>query len=125
VKALTVRQPYAELIADGTKTIEVRSRPTTHRGVLAIHAAQTIADGYRDDPEVRELPRGEVVCVVDVVGCRPLTPADVVAAWLPDDFDCTDLYAWELSNPRRVEPMPCKGALNLWQLPREPVLLDM
>ena len=30
LKALSVRQPFANLIADGSKTIEVRTRGTTH-----------------------------------------------------------------------------------------------
>lgn len=124
MKALTVRQPYAELICDGTKTLEVRSRPTTHRGPLAIHAAQTIAGGYRDDPEAQQLPRGQVVCVVEVVDSRPMTPADAVAAWVADDFDCEGMYVWVLKDPRRVVPMAAKGKLNLWQLPEEPVVLE-
>lgn len=38
MKALTVRQPWASLIAAGVKTIETRSRRTSHRGPLVIHA---------------------------------------------------------------------------------------
>lgn len=39
MKALTVRQPWASLIAAGVKSIETRSWSTAHRGPLAIHAA--------------------------------------------------------------------------------------
>lgn len=38
VRALTVRQPWASLIALGTKRIETRSWSTRYRGPLAIHA---------------------------------------------------------------------------------------
>lgn len=38
MKALTIRQPWAQLIAIGAKTIETRSWPTKHRGRIAIHA---------------------------------------------------------------------------------------
>ncbi len=38
MKALTVRQPWASLIAAGVKTIETRSWSTKYRGPLAIHA---------------------------------------------------------------------------------------
>jgi len=38
MKALTVRQPWAQAIAEGLKTVEVRSRPIRYRGLLAIHA---------------------------------------------------------------------------------------
>lgn len=41
MKALTLWQPWASLIAVGAKTIETRSWSTTYRGPLAIHAAAT------------------------------------------------------------------------------------
>ena len=36
LKALSVQQPWANLIADGNKTIEVRSKSTSYRGPLLI-----------------------------------------------------------------------------------------
>lgn len=38
MKALTIRQPWASLIALGIKTIETRSWQTRYRGPIAIHA---------------------------------------------------------------------------------------
>lgn len=40
MKALTIRQPWASLIALGVKTIETRSWSTSYRGPLAIHAGK-------------------------------------------------------------------------------------
>ena len=40
MKALTIRQPWASLIAAGVKTIETRSWSTRYRGPLAIHAGK-------------------------------------------------------------------------------------
>lgn len=40
MKALTIHQPWASLIAAGVKTIETRSWSTRHRGPLAIHAGK-------------------------------------------------------------------------------------
>jgi hypothetical protein len=39
MKALSLHQPYAELILQGRKTIETRTWRTAHRGLFAIHAA--------------------------------------------------------------------------------------
>jgi len=39
MKALTVRQPYATLICMGIKDIENRTKPTTFRGKIFIHAS--------------------------------------------------------------------------------------
>ena len=41
MKALTIRQPYASLIATGAKTIETRSWSTQYRGPIAIHAGKS------------------------------------------------------------------------------------
>ena len=46
MKALTLTQPWATLVAIGAKKIETRSWDTTYRGPLAIHAAK---GGYVDD----------------------------------------------------------------------------
>jgi hypothetical protein len=43
MKALTLTQPWATLIAIGAKCIETRSWSTGHRGPLAIHAAKTLS----------------------------------------------------------------------------------
>lgn len=39
MKALTLYQPWASLVAKGLKTVETRSWATRHRGLLAIHAS--------------------------------------------------------------------------------------
>ena len=77
IKAISLWQPWASLIALGGKKIETRSWPTKYRGPLAIHAsknqppyAQTLADvdktfnqaltGKKDwNPNIfKTLPRG-------------------------------------------------------------------
>lgn len=71
MKALTIRQPWASLIAHGVKTIETRSWSTKYRGPLAIHAG-------RARPPVIDFGRWSVPPVVDALcewgqeGERPL-----------------------------------------------------
>lgn len=53
MKALTLTQPWATLIAIGAKQIETRSWSTSYRGPMAIHAAKGLASvggkrGLRD-----------------------------------------------------------------------------
>lgn len=45
MKALTLHQPWASLIAIGAKRIETRSWSTSYRGPLAIHAAAHVPAG--------------------------------------------------------------------------------
>ncbi len=45
MKAITLHQPWATLVAVGAKRIETRSWATSYRGPLAIHAARTTPQG--------------------------------------------------------------------------------
>lgn len=61
MKALTLHQPWASLVALGVKTIETRSWATRYRGPLAIHAGATRPPlmhlpSYQQDPD-RDHPR--------------------------------------------------------------------
>lgn len=47
MKALTLQQPWAALVAQGHKTIETRSWKTNYRGPLAIHAGKVKADVFK------------------------------------------------------------------------------
>jgi len=53
MKALTISQPYASLIASGEKWVENRSWPTGYRGPLAIHAGK--GTQYLDRRELAEI----------------------------------------------------------------------
>lgn len=66
MKVITVRQPWADLLAMGIKKVEFRSWRTHYRGRLAIHAGQTVDVAAREhfwrilnDPAsiAREIPR--------------------------------------------------------------------
>lgn len=114
MRALSVRQPWASLIEAGLKTIELRSKPTKHRGPLAIVSSLAHA-GEQHARDLGDGPRGVTLCVVDVVDCRPATPADSEAACF-DIPEGVELYAWVLSNARSVERVPTKGRLGLYDV---------
>jgi len=111
MKALTVRQPWASLIAQGDKTIEIRSWRTNYRGPLLITAS-----AKTDDPDQPDLPRSCTICLVNLSDCRPATDDDEAGACCepgPDD------YAWILTNPRPTPELPVKGKLSIWSPPPE------
>ncbi len=109
-RALSVRQPWAELILRGEKTIEVRTIPTNIRGRVAVYASLGRATAAEEHDvtatfriDVDGLPRGVLVGAVDIVGCARLTPADARAAVVPLEAGCTD-YGWRLERPVRLFP---------------------
>ena len=92
VKALTLWQPWASLVALGVKTIETRSKPTTdHRGPVAIHAGSRWEKGWRGvwvDPWSERPADAEKVrrydLMVETLGCYPIEDANGSYYWTTD-----------------------------------------
>ncbi len=119
IPALTLRQPWASLMAWGLKTVETRGWGTRAIENLAIYAAaqwhghaleacrENVATAKalasrRLTPE--DLPRGKVLAMVDLVGCRQVRPDDSLH-WVP---------AAELARDRQLRMLAafCAGATN-------------
>lgn len=66
MKALTIRQPWASLIALGVKHIETRSWSTRYRGPLVIHAGKAVDWPRSHVPEVDAALHEHGRCVVDI-----------------------------------------------------------
>lgn len=110
MKALSLWQPWATLMAERYKRIETRSWPTKYRGELAIHAAKKIApEGvalWRVEQEsgaipgflgrFDELPKGRLLCVVELIDCVPTD-------WLLHSHEDA---ASRWRNANRVAPSP-------------------
>lgn len=78
MKAITLYQPYATLMAIGAKTFETRSWKTNYTGQIAVHAAKTFPawckDLFRTEPfhsmlvqygheTLESLPRGVILSI--------------------------------------------------------------
>ncbi len=107
--ALGIRQPWAELILRGIKTIEVRSQPTNVRGTIYLYTGKKFADipaagemAEQHALEADALPRGLLVGTVDIIDCRPCTPDDTNAACVPATV-LNGKQAWRLANPVRLD----------------------
>jgi hypothetical protein len=126
MKALSIRQPWADLIVQGKKTLELRSWSVKYRGALAIHASQNIeraactARGI--DPD--HVTAGAIIGIVDLVEIVELDAAAFAARQsehLADErFNTTPLFGWQLANPRPL-PHPCivHGRMGLFTIPDE------
>ena len=115
MKALSVKQPWANWIIGGTKAIETRTWKTGFRGQLLICASKSIdALAARSDVEYHLGPRGAAIGIVDLVDCRLMTKADEPAAMCPVT---PGRYAWVLRNARPIKPFAVKGALGLYEVP--------
>jgi hypothetical protein len=104
VKALTVRQPWAELIVAGEKDVENRTWRMKHPELIAIHAG--LGFDQHNPPIRRKLDAGAIIGVVEVVECVEGSKSP----WaLPGNWH------WLLTGARRLsKPIPYRGSLGLW-----------
>jgi TPR repeat protein len=109
MRGISLRQPWAELVLQGRKTVEVRSKPTRVRGRMYIYASLKRLEPF-DEEELEKLhgldldtlPRGAIVGTVEIVGARELEFDDSEAA----GFEITGTFrqhAWLLEKPERFD----------------------
>lgn len=139
MKAISLIQPWATLIALGAKTIETRMWGTQYRGNILIAASKKrppkemlywgfeilIKRGIIEDQiEFQSLtyPLGKVLCVAEIVACRPMTTTDEQAALCEVT---PGRMAWVLRNIRQIKPFDIKGALGLYEVPKVPGVCRM
>lgn len=126
MKALTVRQPWAQSIILGRKDVENRNWQTPHRGRIAIHAALAIAppddlayfqtilkcEGDPAELMIENLPRGVILGTVEIY--------DVVqnhdSIWTMDAP-----FQWLFRDAIRFDkPIPATGKLGMWTWEEQP-----
>ena len=80
MRTLAVRQPWATFIAEGTKTIEVRSWKTDYRGEILIVASGRPMKVENMDGQIETLPSQVYVCTVTLLDCRLIEAGDLQGA---------------------------------------------
>ncbi len=128
MKTITVKQPWASLIALGDKKLETRSWATKYRGPIAIHAGKTVdkkafqyelirqALSEHGITDWRELPTGAVIATGNLAkvwrvenDSRCVMLYDVITKkfrlWhggMPDEYHFGDYsdgrFAWQLDD---------------------------
>lgn len=135
MKALTLTQPWASMVAIGVKTYETRSWSTPYRGPLAIHAAKGWPEEARRFAMMnglvqtavgngalgydRPIPLGYVIAVCELVDVQP------TGGFAPNETEASlgnwdvGRFAWKLENVRQVPWVLVRGMLGLWECPFE------
>lgn len=135
MRALTLTQPWATLVAIGAKRIETRSWSTGYRGPVAIHAAKGFPAWARQT--CAEEPFASALRAAGITGPSQLPLGAVVATAVIEDVLHTEAvtwvqederafgdyedgrFAWFLRDVVRLpKPVPARGALGLWEWSR-------
>jgi activating signal cointegrator 1 len=136
MKALTVLQPWAQLLMLGAKRYETRSWKSKHRGPLVIHAGRTFSEVARSLCAVE--PFRSVLAKAAIRGPGYLARGVLLGAvfledCLPTDevlFDSADAreaafgdfrpgrWAWRMTTPVWLrEPIPIRGKRCIFDVP--------
>ncbi|MBH0333691.1 2-oxoglutarate dehydrogenase E1 [Brevibacillus brevis] len=142
MKAITIHQPWATLIALGEKRFETRGWSTNHRGPIAIHAAKKVdkeiclEEPFRSVLEKHghtadNLPTGAVIAVANITECWSVgenhqggmpvlfngDEGQMKRICLQEDsFGWFEhgRFVWEMTDVKPFDPVPAKGQQGLW-----------
>ena len=124
MKVITIKQPFASLIANGIKEYEFRTWKTKYRGKLLIQASKGINKKAMKKFEMYNLkyPTGCILAICDLTDCIKiddearkmlLAKNDIVYNHICNDKSY-DGYGFKLENVKRIEPIYVSGKLGLW-----------
>src|SRR3989338_2647416 len=121
MKALSLKQPWAELIVSGKKTIEIRSWNTKGRGEFIIHASKVPNDKGMKINNFTALPTGCIVGKATITGVKEYHTIEEFEK--DSDKHYAKGYTWKgklygfiIENAQRLPERPLKGKLNFFDV---------
>ena len=122
MKALSIKQPWAELIVSGKKTIELRNWNTNLRGEFLIHASNNPDWNAMKNFGFEDLPRGFIVGKANLIGVKKYKDKDELDKDKHKhlaDSSWGD-YGFVLEKAEKfVQPIKTKGNLGFWEFESE------
>ena len=117
MKTLSLKQPYAELILQGKKKIELRKWNTHFRGKFLIHASKIPDEKAMKKFGFENLPCGAIVGEAKLVGVNKYKNEKEFNKDKSKHLATKDWgrYGFILKNVRRIKPISAKGKLNFWE----------
>ena len=119
MKALSIRQPWAWLIAQGVKNIENRTWHTKFRGRILIHAGKKIDKAAYEHIELDLLPApaemetGGIIGITEIIDCVKTSRSE----WFSGPF------GFKLINSSSLPFTPCRGRLSFFVPDIAPIVL--
>lgn len=124
MKVITIKQPFATLIAEGIKDYEFRTWKTKYRGVILIHAGKGIDKKAMEKYKHLNLnyPSGCIVAKANLVDCIEINDAARVMLNKKNSLVYSNIirntdwkgYGFKLENVSKVKEIKINGKLSLW-----------
>ncbi len=130
MKCLSVCQPFAELIVQGKKTIELRKWNTKFRGEFLVHAPQKIRiDDCKRLKMKDTLTTGAIIGKVELVDVKKYENKSELKLdskkHLAQHDKSDNKYGFILQNPKQLKvPIPCNGQLNFFEFKPDLLKID-
>ena len=117
MKALSLKQPYAELVVSGKKKIELRKWKTNFRGKFLIHASKSVHEEAMKSFGFKELPTGCIVGSAVLKDVKSYSSKEELEKDKSLHLASSEWgnYGFVLENTQRLKSIPCKGSLNFWE----------
>ena len=117
MKALSIKQPFAELILQKKKIIELRKWNTKFRGYFLIHSPKIPDKKSMKKFGFKNLPLGCIVGKAFLINVKKYTTEKEHRKdknlHLASKY--WGNYGFSLKNIKRIKQIPCKGKLNFWE----------
>ena len=123
MKAITIKQPFASLIAAGLKEYEFRTWKTKYRGEILIHAGKGVDKKAMKKHLNLEYPSGCIIAKVTLADCIKVDDelrkklsernAEIYSSIIKHTE--WEGYGFKLENIVKTEPIPAKGKLSIWE----------
>jgi len=116
MKALSLKQPFAELILQGKKKIELRRWNTKFRGEFLIHSSKIPDAKAMKEFGFDSLPVGFIVGKANLINVKKYKNEEEHRKDKDKHLASSEWgnYGFVLENPERINPIPAKGKLNFW-----------
>lgn len=121
MKVLSLKQPFAELVVSGKKTIELRNWNTKFRGKFLIHASVTPDVKSMKQFGFSELPLGFIVGEAELVDVKKYNNEIEHSKDRDRHFANSSWgnYGFVLKNAKRIPLIKAKGKLGFWEFGKE------
>lgn len=121
MKALSLKQPWAELIVSGKKTLEIRKWNTKFRGEFLIHASKIPNKKAMEKLGFKSLPNG---CIVGKAKITRVKEYNSLEEFNKDEdkhfakgYEWNGkLYGFIIEEAERTKEIPLKGQLNFFNV---------
>jgi hypothetical protein len=128
MKCLSVSQPYADLIINGNKVIELRTWNTKFRGEFLVHAPIKIKYDAceRLNIDKSSLRTGVIIGKVEIYGVKSYDSLEELKKdynkHLATEESFRHRYGFLLKNPQALRvPIPYKGSLGFFEAKTKPI----